>query len=295
MPTVSVVIPTHNRDRFLKAAIQSVLNQTFQDFELIVVDDASTDRTVEVVQSVADTRITYIRHETNKGGAAARNNGIRNACGQYIAFLDDDDEWMKDKLRRQVKLLDHSPREVGVIYTGYEVIERDTGRILRVSLPTKRGNLCKELLGSNCLGSTSSILMKRDCVTTAGLFDEALPSFQDYDLWIRISREYHFDYIAAPLFKYHIHPKQIWSDPEAIMRGATLMLRKHERHKTAMKKTFSYIMLRLGVLYCYAGDTKQGRNAFLQAIQCYPYEVRHYFNLCVSFFGRGLYKRLKQL
>jgi glycosyltransferase involved in cell wall biosynthesis len=293
MPTVSVVIPTHNRDRFLKAAIQSVLNQTFQDFELIVVDDASTDRTVEVVQSFADPRITYIRHETNKGGAAARNNGIRNASGKYIAFLDDDDEWMKDKLRLQVHLIDRSPDKVGLIYTGYEVVDRDTGRVRRVNIPTKRGDLSSELLLHNCLGSTSSALLKRNCLKNAGLFDEALPSFQDYDLWIRISRRYHFDYIELPLFKYHIHSTQIWTNPEAIVKGIAIMLSKYENDTNRMSKYFSHVLLRLGVLYCYASQTRKGRQAFLRAIRMYPFEIRHYFNFVLALFGPHAYKVFK--
>ena len=117
MPKVSVVIPTHNRAGFLQAAIQSVLNQTFQDFEIIVVDDASEDQTTEIVRSFSDPRIRYMRHESNKGQGASRNDGIRQASGEYIALLDDDDEWLPEKLAKQVALLDSSPSQVGMIYT----------------------------------------------------------------------------------------------------------------------------------------------------------------------------------
>ena len=105
MPKVSVVIPTYNRPEFLGAAISSVLNQTFQDWELLVVDDASENDTEEVVDGFGDHRLRWFRHEKRIGGSAARNTGIVNSVGAYVAFLDDDDEWLPDKLRLQVELL----------------------------------------------------------------------------------------------------------------------------------------------------------------------------------------------
>src|SRR5262245_46961170 len=112
MPKVSVIIPTHNRADFLRDAIFSVLNQTFQDFEIIVVDDASTDNTSEVIGAFNDERIRYLRHDTNKGGSAARNTGILNSQCDYIAFLDDDDQWLPEKLAKQVDTLIASPPDV---------------------------------------------------------------------------------------------------------------------------------------------------------------------------------------
>jgi glycosyltransferase involved in cell wall biosynthesis len=119
MPAVSVIIPTYNRAEFLRLAITSVLNQTFQDFEIIVVDDASEDHTHEVVHNFRDKRIKYIHHEVNKRVAAARNTGVLNSSGAYIAFVDDDDEWLPKKLQMQVALLENSPSIVGGVYTGF--------------------------------------------------------------------------------------------------------------------------------------------------------------------------------
>src|SRR5581483_7703419 len=106
MPKVSVVVSTHNRAELLHAAIASVLSQSFQDFEILVVDDHSQDHTAQVVQRFRDGRIKYLRHETRRGGAAARNTGIQNSSGEYIAFLDDDDEWLPEKLETQVALFE---------------------------------------------------------------------------------------------------------------------------------------------------------------------------------------------
>src|SRR5262245_35235747 len=175
MPKVSVIIPTHNRAHFLRGAIFSVLNQTFQDFEIIIVDDASNDTTSQVVGSFDDKRLRYVRHETNKGGSAARNTGILASKSEYIAFLDDDDEWLPEKLAKQMDVLIGSPPEVGCVYTGYIWVDRVSSRVLSQYSPTKRGNLFHDLLASNCVGGTSSILLKRDCLRKVGLFDESLP------------------------------------------------------------------------------------------------------------------------
>lgn len=116
-PTVSVILPTYNRAHLLERAIQSVLDQTYPDFEIIVVDDASIDNTVNIIKGIINERIRYIRHEKNKGAAAARNTGIKLAKGKYIAFQDSDDEWLRDKLEKQIKIFETVSPEVGVVYT----------------------------------------------------------------------------------------------------------------------------------------------------------------------------------
>lgn len=120
MPLVSVVIPTYNRAEFLPRAVESVLRQTVDDFELIVVDDASTDDTEAVVERFDDPRVEYVRHGTNRGGSAARNTGIERSSGEYIAFLDSDDEWYPRKLERQVEELRSRSDEWVATYCGFE-------------------------------------------------------------------------------------------------------------------------------------------------------------------------------
>jgi glycosyltransferase involved in cell wall biosynthesis len=116
-PTVSIIIPTYNRSRLLARAVKSVLNQTYQNFELIIVDDASTDNTEEVVGSFNDERIKYVRHEKNKGEAVARNTGIKAARGEYIASHDSDDEWLHEKLAKRIRAFENCSPEIGVVYT----------------------------------------------------------------------------------------------------------------------------------------------------------------------------------
>src|SRR5438128_2256003 len=120
MPKVSVIIPTYNRAGFLRAAVQSVLDQTFTDFDVVIVDDASQDETQSVVERLQDKRIRCIRHPTNRRIAATRNTGIVNSTGEYIAFLDDDDQWLPEKLAKQVAMLDGSALSVGAVYTAFD-------------------------------------------------------------------------------------------------------------------------------------------------------------------------------
>lgn len=184
-PLVSVIIPTHKRAHLLRRAIKSVLSQTWQDYELIVVDDASGDGTPDVIASFHDRRIKYVRHEMNRGGPAARNTGIGMARGRYIALLDDDDEWHATKLEKQINAFKEAANGVGFIYSGFEVRD-ENGEVVGTTLPAHRGNLHMNLLQRNMIGGSSVPLIKRECFDKVGFFDESLTSCQDWDMWMRI-------------------------------------------------------------------------------------------------------------
>lgn len=284
MPQVSVIIPTHNRAKLLRNAIVSVLNQTFQDFEILVVDDASQDNTPEVVAGFQDERIKYFRHDNNKGGSAARNTGIHNSSCDYIAFLDDDDEWLPEKLSKQMELLLASGPRVGAVYTGCIDVDISTGQVVGKQIPERRGNLSQHLLATNCVGSASSVLLKKESLHRVGLFDESLPCSQDYDLWIRIAKEYLFECVRLPLFKYSVHKNKISTDIDARYRGLEIFQKKYDNAPLS-KKYYSHEYVELGITHCLAGDVKKGRRAFIKAIGLAPFETRGYFNLCLSFLG----------
>ena len=194
-PTVSVIVPTYNRADLVGRAIESVLEQTYKDFELIVVDDDSKDNTREIIHEFNDPRIRYICHDKNKGGSAARNTGIDLAKGKYIALLDSDDEWIKEKLGKQVtKLRERS--NVGLVSTGAVHFSGDNnGKVLRKDIQQYRGEIFEELLmkGNVVSGGGSSALIKAECFENVGNFDERLKSSQDYDMWIRIAKKYEID------------------------------------------------------------------------------------------------------
>ena len=293
MPKVTVIIPTYRRPGFLKKAIQSVFDQTFQDFEIIVVDDASGDNTGELIKSINDGRLRYICHAKNSGGSTARNTGIEAGRGTYIAFLDDDDEWFPRKLELQVKLLDACFGKVGVIYTGSVLVDADNGKVLRQKTPYYKGNLTRALLTRNIIGTTSSVLIRKECFSEVGGFDGTLPSYQDYDMWIRLSRKFHFEIIKEPLVKYHVHDRKIWSNLEVLKEGLALMLKKYECNACTFKKTFGYYgYLDLGMRYCLNRELQNGKDAFVRAIRLYPFGLQPYFQFCLTLLGADTFKKV---
>jgi glycosyltransferase involved in cell wall biosynthesis len=296
MPKVTVIIPTYRRPAFLHKAILSVINQTYQDFEIIVVDDASNDGTEGVVNAIKDKRLRYICHSGNKGGSEARNTGIENGRGAFIAFLDDDDEWFPKKLELQVKLLENSSPTVGIVYSGCILVEAVTGNVLCQKTPFHRGNLAQRLLAKNIIGTTSSVLIKRECFSRVGFFDESLPSYQDYDMWIRLSKNFHFDTIQEPLVKYHVHEKKIWTNLDALMRGLALMEKKYGCNSFSFKKTFGYYgYLDLGTRYCLNGEIQNGRNAYLEAIRIFPLGMQSYLHFFLTYLGADNFLKIVAL
>lgn len=229
-PTVSIIIPTYNRAHLVGRAIQSVLNQTYKDFELIIVDDGSTDNTEDITKEFQkkNERINYIRHEKNKGGSAARNTGIKVARGEYIAFLDSDDEWLPTKLEKQTSYFNKCPNSVGAIYC-LSYSQDDSSGYTKKSSPSnmKHGNIYKFLLNGWCPSATSSIILKAQVFEKSGVFDESLPSFQDYDLWIRVAQYYEFEFIEDHLVVIHSHEgSRVAGDLKPRLKGLNLFLEK---------------------------------------------------------------------
>lgn len=192
-PLVSVIVPTYNRSGLLRRAIQSVLRQTYARLEIIVVDDASHDNTATVVQTFSDARIRYVRHDRNRGGAAARNTGVRCANGDYIAFLDDDDQWAPEKTSAQLTLL----RDYHVVLcTGDRMFPSDrVGERVNVQLDDLRH-------GKFTAGGTG-VLMARADVLRETMFDESLPRYQDWDIFIRIALKHRVVYLNRALVLYN--------------------------------------------------------------------------------------------
>jgi len=284
MPQVSVIIPTRNRAGFLAGALKSVLEQSFRDLEIVVVDDGGDDDARGVVKGFNPAPIRYLRHDRRRGGAAARNTGIVNSSGEYVAFLDDDDEWYPEKLARQMDVMLASPLQVGGVYTGYFIVDRSDGRVRGQIVPSQGGNLDETLLAGNCIGGTSSMLLRRACFDKIGLFDERLPSFQDYDLWLRIARKFHFAYVREPLLKYFVHRDKIWTNSKALTEGLELMLRKYGR-SAAFRHKCSVYYLALGVQHCEADQFSAGRKALMKAARLNPLALEPYVYLGLALLG----------
>jgi len=205
-PRVSVIVPTYNYARFLPRALDSVLAQTWRDYEIIVVDDGSTDDTPEVAKAYGE-RIHYLRKE-NGGAATARNTGILAARGELLAFLDADDAWVPEKLARQVEYLDRHP-EFGMVYS--DMAHHVAGRKVHDAYLRERGyskvaegwifdNLLRQ-----CFIFTPTVMARRKCFDTVGLHDPELRTCQDVDMWLRIADRFMIGFIDAPLAVRHEH------------------------------------------------------------------------------------------
>lgn len=208
-PAVSVVIPAYNRAALIGRALDSVLRQTCGDLEVIVVDDASTDNTGEVVGAIADARIHYIRCDRNAGASAARNTGIAAARGRFVAFLDSDDVWMPDKLEAQLAAVQASERPESVVcYTQVIVDTGTTKAVMPVSAKRADEPVADYVLGDRGLIHTSSLMLPR-ALAQGTLFPIDQPKHEDWDLFLRLERQgVNWQFIERPLAIWHNEPRE---------------------------------------------------------------------------------------
>lgn len=194
MPLISVIIPAYNSEKTIQETIESVLKQTFTDFELIVVNDGSTDATLEIINSIKDPRIQVLTYP-NAGVAVSRNRGISHSTGEFISFLDADDLWTADKLEAQLKALQENPK-AAVAYSWLDSID-ESGNFLRPGTRiTENGNIYDKLFLTPFVSSGSNGLIRRQPLIEIGGFDESLAASQDYDLYLRLAARY--DFVCVP-------------------------------------------------------------------------------------------------
>lgn len=224
MAHVSVIVPTYNRARKVIRAIESVLRQRFRDFEILVVDDGSTDGTNEALAAL-DGKITSIFHETNKGVSAARNTGIRASQSPLISLLDSDDYWYPEKLACQVAFFNHHPEAVAC--QTKEIWIRKGIRVNPQTKHVKPSGDIFELSLKRCLVSPSAVMIKRSLLEEIGLFDESLPACEDYDLWLRVACRHPVELIDRDLVvKEGGHPDQLSARYRGMDRFRIWALRK---------------------------------------------------------------------
>jgi glycosyltransferase involved in cell wall biosynthesis len=292
-PTVSVVIPTYNREQLIGRSIKSVLSQTYQDFEIIVVDDASTDNTKEVINSFNDDRIRYVRHKQNRGEATARNTGIKVARGEYIASQDSDDVWFPQKLAKQIELLQNTSPKVGVAYTGFWKIENNEKTYIPFSwVNQKEGDIHRELLKGNFIGSPAT-LIKKECFKKVGMFDERLFHLVDWEMWLRVSKYYHFKFIDEPLLVAHYDSDNVSTNQNEFIKSQELILKKHFEDFSKDKELLVTYYIYIGDLLISKGDVRKGRSYLTKALKLSPFSFRALSAALLTFFGRGAYRKVR--
>lgn len=241
MTQVSVIMPTYDRAHLLGRSIPSVLNQTYQDFELIVVDDGSTDNTRDMVAQFHDERLRYAWHETNRGVSAARNTGVRMATGTYVAFNDSDDEWMAHKLDRQMEVFGTVDAKVGVVYSDMWNIVNGRGERYRAPhIMPKDGIVYDKGLACQTGCYMVTAMVRRQCFEKVGMFDEELRALEDAEFFMRVSKYYHFYHIAEPLVKRFVTAGSLEKNAEGIARAQEHILAKHHQDITREVKVLVY-------------------------------------------------------
>lgn len=269
-PAISIIIPTYNRANILPRSVQSVLDQTFTNFELIIVDDASTDHTYHVVNSFNDPRIHYIRREANGGEAAARNTGIVQARAPFIAHHDSDDIWLPEKLQKQLELFQSQPDEVGAVYSRFRKIQPGGTSVFPGNWPSqKEGNLFAQLLQSNFIG-TPTVITRFECVETVGLFNESLKNVVDWEMWIRLARRYRIKFIDETLVECDYTRQNVSSNIETLIQAREYIFNAFhndlKEHKSALRKQ----AVGLAHLYSRIEDLDKARYYYSLALASSP-------------------------
>lgn len=278
MPKISVITPAYNAERFVGRAIESVLAQTFRDFEMIVVDDGSDDATARIVESYGEP-VRCIR-KANGGASAARNTAIEQAAGEYIAFFDADDLWEPTKLEKQVALLDARP-EIGLCFAAVERIDEagaPLGRIDALDFP----DFCEALLLYSCVvsGSCSSAMVRRTLTERFGGFDTRYTNYEDWEYWLRLSRHTEFAPVPEYLVKYRLVEGSASFNPAAAERDVNRILEDFfasptlpEKYKKLRARSFSNNWMILSGEYLHAGRRRDSLRCLLKALRIYPRNI----------------------
>ncbi|MDR8393380.1 glycosyltransferase family 2 protein [Aliifodinibius sp. S!AR15-10] len=279
-PLVSVIIPTYNRSKLLKRAIDSVLQQTYSHLECLVVDDASTDNTNEVIAEYEDERIIYIRHNENKHVSVARNTGIKHAGGKYLAFLDDDDEWLPSKLEKQVQVFESVDSKVGLIYCWMDFY--DGKKLIQQRHPKLRGDIFKETLSSQPIGNASTLLVKTEIAEEIGGFDTNLPRGNDGDFIRRICQNYEVDLVPEVLVRYHENHgnKRITRNDTIGLKNAIISqktkLKKFRDELDLNPDSKAKVLASIGYFYSQRSDWKNGFKYYKKAFLTCPFSKSLY-------------------
>ncbi len=271
---VSVVITTYKRPvEILARAIKSVLEQTYKTLELIVVNDYPEDETLvneieRLIHGYDDSRIKYLVHSSNQGACKARNTGIIQSKGEYIACLDDDDVW--DSTKIECQLMGFTSDKIGMVYSPFYNVYSDESKKLMVR-GTKSGYIFNDLLWTNCIGGTSMTMIRRKVFDVCGMFDERLLSSQDYDMWLRIAKEYEVACVNKPLTYRYVMEESITGNFKKQKEGFNLFTEKHSVYYINNPKALNYRLNRRANKWIEQGHCRDGIELWKKAIKVKPF------------------------
>lgn len=277
---ISAIVTTYKREvSVLDKAIKSILSQTYSDLELIVVDDSPSDfdgrdAVKRMVENIDDARVSYYQHEKNMGACAARNTGIGKSSGEFIAFLDDDDEWLSKKLEKQLAAF--TCKKIGLVYCGYNVTDKTTDKVVIVrGKKTQRDDVMAMLLINNVMGIFP--LVRKECYEKCGLFDTTLLSSQDLDMWLRIANEYEVGYVDDILAVWYRHKgEQITTNPGKKIQATLELNKRYEEYWKNKPKIHGVRILKLAMFNSMAGNKRKAIAYWFKAIKISP--TNFYYN-----------------
>jgi glycosyltransferase involved in cell wall biosynthesis len=282
MPQVSVIMPCFNHALFVGESIEAVLAQGVGDLELIVVDDCSQDDSRKVIEQYVrrDRRVRAIYHERNLGASRSRNDGLRAAQGQYLAFCDADDVWMPMKLERQLEMLAKHPTH-DVAYCDAKIINEqgeETGERFTDEFPVPgdgSGRLFEEFCTRNFVNMQTAIL-RRECIADSGYFDERIKWVEDWLFWVKISYSHSFAYTSDALAKYRVHQNSTGrvrkkANMAHRMRVYHRILRTYPEIRRQLKSDIYYHM---GIALAWQGKRNCARRCFMRSIKLWPSNLR---------------------
>lgn len=274
-PIVSVVLPTYRRPELLRRAIRSVLAQSHADFELLVVDDASGDETPQVVAGFKDPRIRYLRQMRNAGAAAARNLAIAEARGEFLAFQDDDDIWLRDRLAVQLDALCAAGPAYGLSLAGYICLTRHGPRYVGGPSAFARIDFSRGVRGDFGLSATPCWLVRTELVRQAGGFDERLRTWEDWELALRLSQRCRLMHVEQPLF---IQDRRrggaLWRMEGAFADSMRIVHAKHGSLWAHDMRIVSHHHFIIGKSECQFGSPAEGRRALFRALVAWPLNLK---------------------
>ncbi len=300
-PLVSVVVTTHNRPSYLRDAVRSVVEQTYDRIELVVVDDCSDVPAIEAIEAIDLETLSgfeYVRHETNRGANAARNTGVEASSGEYVAFLDDDDRWLPEKIDRQVQAFTTAEGDVGVVYTGIKTVRADSEGV--EIPPAIDGDPTKALLCRNVIGSMSVVMVRAD-LARAVAFDESFPAWADLEWFIRLSQRASFVRVPEPLVVYEFTSHDRLSDNfEKKRESYERFLERFddvaaEYGPLFRRKMNAWAAFRVGSSALYTGNYDHARRFLFTAVSLYPFEPRFLKYWLASLGGRPTHRLARRV
>jgi glycosyltransferase involved in cell wall biosynthesis len=301
-PLVSIIMPTYNCGPYISAAIDSVLAQEYQNYELIIIDDGSTDDTEKVLKQYKG-NFNYIK-QNNAGPSAARNRGIKESRGEILAFLDSDDIWYPDRLEKSVGFLLEHP-DVKMVSSDVDFFD-ETGIVINGQISLEKtvheGSIYDKLFLQNFI-STITVTFWKECLDKAGIFDLRFRHGEEYDLWLRISHFYKYGFIRKSLSGYRLRAGSLVSEYESFLRTRLKIIAKHEElfpdyfkdHPHLIKMAETDLYFRYGYNFFHAGKSRQSRQCFLNVIKRNPINLKSYLYLITGLLPTRIFKAARSI